>query len=69
MYQESLGNKDLAKTLNEQAKKFAEDNDSFGLDIIQGVGGATGKNYFKQLQEWDKTKPMSVESLLQQQHH
>ena len=32
------------------------------ISALDNLGLLTGKTYFGQLQEWDKTKPMSVES-------
>jgi hypothetical protein len=59
MFQESLGtdeSKALAKTLKEQVKEFTNENESFGLDIINAIGGGTGKRYFNDLLEKDGTR-------------
>jgi len=59
MFQESLGteeSKALAETLKEQVKEFTNENESFGLDIINAIGGGTGKRYFNDLLEKDGTR-------------
>ena len=59
MFQESLGtdeSKALAETLKEQVKEFTNENESFGLDIINAIGGGTGKRYFNDLLERDGTR-------------
>ena len=64
MFQESLGtdeSKALAKTLKEQVKEFTNENESFGLDIINAIGGGTGKRYFNNLLERDSIRPMELD--------
>jgi len=63
MFQESLGteeSKALAETLRKQVEEFTNKNESFGLDIINAIGGGTGKRYFNDLLEREN-KPMDLE--------
>ena len=54
MFQESLGtdeSKALAEKLRKEVEEFTTKNESFGLDVINAIGGATGKRYFEDLKE------------------
>ena len=64
MFQESLGtdeSKVLADKLRKQVEDFTTENESFGLDIINAIGGATGKRYFNNLLERDSIRPMGLD--------
>ena len=64
MFQESLGtdeSKALAEKLRKQVEEFTSENESFGLDIINAIGGATGKRYFNDLLERDSIRPMELD--------
>jgi len=59
MFQESLGtdeSKALAETLRKQVEEFTTKNESFGLDVINAIGGATGKRYFNDILKASKTE-------------
>lgn len=54
MFQESLGtdeSKALAEKLRKEVEEFTTKNESFGLDVINAIGGATGKRYFDDIKE------------------
>ena len=63
MFHEKIGTDEslaLAETLRKQVEEFANENESFGLDIINAIGGGTGKRYFNDLLE-KENKPMQLD--------
>jgi len=63
MFHEKIGTDEslaLAEKLRKQVEEFTNENESFGLDIINAIGGATGKRYFNDLLE-KENKPMQLD--------